>query len=467
MIAVAPLEQLAHQVVAVFGLAIAHGTVLAILAAVVAATLLRRARPAAHAALWTVVLLKFLLPIGPGARFSLASLAAQLTAEPASAVSITFAGPAGPAPVPVRIQAAPPRHPIELAAVSAWLLIALGLGARQLVQYRRARRRALVGAPAPRWLLDEVAQLAARLGVRRRATVVVGDADAPYMMGLVRPIVVVPTALLAAEASPRRQAALAHELAHVRRADGAVRILQLVASTAFFFWPIVRLVNRRLDLAREQACDAYAIAVGPLAPAEYARMLVTVARQRTPAAALALGGSQLARRVEALCQSRRRRALTAGIGPIGGAAIGAFALVGLTGAATAEPPAPVAAPRVCLFTPQVAASILASHPEADTDGNGALTRTEVCDYQLTLRRRYVAESTSALFAEAGSADRGLDPVLRDELANGLSMSALPSGLIDEASPLASDDLCCNCSDPAGPPSEPNPAIATCTRGVEP
>ena len=290
--------------------------------------------------------------------------------------------------------------------------------------------------------------------MRRAATVRIGAGRAPYMIGLVRPIVVVPAELLADDATARRQAALAHELAHVRRADGAVRIVQLVATTVFFFWPVVRWINRRLDLAREQACDAYAIAVGPLAPADYARMLVTVARQRTPAAALALGGSQLARRVDALVAGRRRA--VAGVGPLGGVAIGAFALVGLTGAATADASATPAAPRVCIFTPEVAATILASHPEADTDGDGALTRTEVCDFQLTLRRRYVVET-----------DGAIDPVLRDQVAASLPMTLLPASVIDDASPLASDDLCCNCSDAAGPPAEINPSIATCTRGVDP
>lgn len=456
------LEHLAAQVVALFGLALVHGTVLAAIAGLLAFTVLRRARPAVHAALWTVVLLKFLVPFGPGARFSLASLAAELRREPEPEVALTFAGPAEAPALAPRV-AAPAHHHAALAAVSAWLLIAAALGARQLVRYRRARLRALAGAPAPTWLLDEIAGLAGKVGVRRAVTVRVAGDRAPYVIGLRRPVVVVPEALLADGARTRRQAALAHELAHVRRADGAVRALQLVASTVFFFWPAVHWVNRRLDLAREQACDAYAIAVGPLAPAEYARMLITVARTRTPAAALALGGSQLARRVEALVESRRRRALGAGVGPLGAAAVGAFALVGLTGAASAAPRKAAAPPRVCLFTPEVAASILASHPEADTDGDGALTRTEVCDFQLSIRRRAVAE----VFVSGDGSPVALDASLRDQVAASLPMSALPAGVIDEASPLASDDLCCNCSDPSGPPAELNPAIATCTRGVEP
>ena len=116
------LEATAATLVSVVGVALVHGTVLAILAAILAATVLRRARPAVHAALWTVVLLKFLVPIGPGARFSLASLAAELTAEPAADVTITFAGPADATVAAPRIATLAPRHRLALVAGSAWAL---------------------------------------------------------------------------------------------------------------------------------------------------------------------------------------------------------------------------------------------------------------------------------------------------------------------------------------------------------
>ncbi|MBK9030841.1 MAG: M56 family metallopeptidase [Myxococcales bacterium] len=449
------LHRLAGALAALTGTALIHGTILAIVAAALAATLLRRARPAVLAALWLVVLCKFLLPIGPGARFSLASLYDRATAEPTPAAVLAFAPPtAGPAVAPTAPP--PPRHPIALALMTAWAAIALGLAARELRRYRRARRQAQALTAAPAWLAAEVAALAPQVGARTRVDVKVGGVASPYVIGVTRPVVVVPAALLTDR--PRLLAALAHELAHVRRVDGAVRVVQRIAACLFFFWPVVRWVNRRLDLAREQACDAYAIAHGPLDATAYARLLITVARQQAPAAALGLGGSQLARRVHALARPR-----PTGVGAAGAVAVLAFAAVGLTGARAARAERGAVGERVCVFTPQLAAEILVSYPEADIDGDGALSRTEVCDFQLAMRRRYV----NTTFAELP-----FDADVRERLASTMPMRALPAGVIDGASPLASDQLCCNCSAPGseavpGQPAEFNPAITTCTRGVDP
>ena len=60
------------------GVVILHGTVLAALAWLLAATVLRGARPALLAALWTVVLVKFALPVGPALPFSLSDAIAHV-----------------------------------------------------------------------------------------------------------------------------------------------------------------------------------------------------------------------------------------------------------------------------------------------------------------------------------------------------------------------------------------------------
>ena len=446
-------HRLAGVLASFAGTALVHGTILAIIAAALATTVLRRARPGVLAALWLVVLCKFVMPIGPGSQFSLASLYARATAEPEPTVILTFA-PAGSAvPVASVASPAPERHPVALGLGLAWLAIALGLGAREVRRYRRARRRAVACAQAPAWLAAEVAFLAPRVGARATVDVRVGVAASPYVVGVLRPIVVVPTAL--ADDRPRLRAALAHELAHVRRSDGAIRVVQRVVACAWFFWPVVHWVNRQLDLAREQACDAYALAHGPLDATAYARLLLAVARRHAPAAALGLGSSQLARRVHALARPRR-----AGIGVIGASAVAGFALIGLTGPGAARAASPDSPERVCVFTPELAAEILVSYPEADVDGDGALSRTEVCDFQHALRRRFVDLSLG---------DLAVEPAVRDQLATALSMRALPVSVIDEMSPLASDDLCCDCSAPSihGQPAELSNALATCTTGVDP
>lgn len=144
-------------------------------------------------------------------------------------------------------------------------------------------------------------------------------------------------------------------------------MIQRVVAALFFFWPVVRWVNRRLDLAREQACDAYAISHGPLDASAYARLLIAVARQHAPAAALGLGGSQLARRVHALARPQ-----PTGVGALGALAVAGFAAVGLTTAGAARADAAPSDVRVCVFTPELAAEILVSYPEADIDRDGEL-----------------------------------------------------------------------------------------------
>lgn len=442
----------------VAGTALLHGTLLAAAAWLLSITLLRRARPAALVALWTVVLLKFLVPVGPGASFSLASLVADVTADAPAAAAEVVVVQAPPPGARLKPAAAPSTPWGTLALGAAWFGIALALTVRQVRRARAARRRALEAAPAPAWLADEVAGLAHRLGLRRKVALRVSDDDtSPYLVGMISPIIVIPASLAAAgvarqpagtphDRAAHRRAVLAHELAHVRRGDAALRLVQAAAATLFFFWPIVRLVNRRIDLAREQACDAWAVAVGPLSARDYARMLVEAARAQVhaPVTSLALTrrGGQLRNRVDALCT---RRAPGAGVGAAGALAVALFAALGLTGAAAN---ASVAAPRpkVCLFTPEVASSIMASFPEADVDGDGALSRDEVCEFQAVMRKRMETDPPP------------LDP------AGALALASV----LDEGSGLASDELCCNCPAPdAATGDELSYPMPTCSRGVDP
>ena len=481
MTGLASLSDGAGGVLGLLITALAHGTVLAAIGAVLAVTVLRRARPAVLAAMWTVVLLKFVVPFGPGARFSLASLAARARApEPGAALFVVVNPTQRVTTVAPTAPAAP--SPAPLALVAIWLGLSALVAGRAFRRHQRARTNALAAALAPTWLVDEVRTLAARVGVRRAVEVRTAAGDvAPYLIGTFAPVVVMPAAMLAPHRRQVREAALIHELAHVRRGDAALRVVQTVAGSLFFFYPVVRWVNRRIDHARELACDAYAITHGPLAAPAYARMLVDVVRARgaAPAGSLALARrAQLGRRVDHLIA----RPVAAGLGVPGLLAVGAWAAVGLTGAGTAGADA---TPRsqVCLFSPEIATAILQAHPTADIDGDGALSRTEVCDFQQVLRRRAVDQLLALTPADyAASYDLDGDGALglaeesarRDALA-----TVLPASLLADRAPLASEQLCCDCAPPgdagtstpalsAGhPASEPIPAISTCVRGAEP
>jgi beta-lactamase regulating signal transducer with metallopeptidase domain len=293
---------------------------------------------------------------------------------------------------------------------SAWLVLAVAwlagasivLG-RALIAHTRVVRAARRASPAPAHARALLAAFA-----RRPPRLVVGEAaTGPHVVGIVRPIIVIPPALLddAALLCP----ALLHELAHVRRRDALARVVQLVAGAVFFFWPIVRLVNRRLDLAREAACDAWALEASEVPRPAYARLLVRMAQLRAVEAVSLAARRGLDARVEAV------------LGPPARARLGVAHRLALVGwIALALGGARTAAARgertVCKYTPQLAEALRQAHPEADLDGDGVLSRNEACEFQAELRRR----------VETPAGQAGLDQVSR----------------LDEN--LLTEPLCCNC-----------------------
>lgn len=413
-----------------------HGTVLAAIAWVLSRTVLRRARPAVIAAVWIVVLLKFLVPVGPALSWSVSSGVERVLGADASLMAALPALPVtalpAPAPAPVAAPAGLDAWGVlALAAAALWLVGAATLVARRVGEQRALRARAAAGHAAPTEVIALVAAAARRLGLRRAPEVVVDPAGVvPWVVGLRRPALVLPASLLGAGAD--LGAAVSHELAHLRRRDAWLRLVQLAAGCALFFFPLVRWINRRIDAAREQACDAWAVAHGPLAAPEYARMLVRLVRARAtaPRAALALAAhpALLGRRVDALLDGRARPG-RAGLGRLGAVGVTAWAVLALAGAADDGTARAAAAP--CTFRPELASEMLAAYPEADADGDGQLTRSEACDFELELRRRWV----DANYAATG--ELALDDGARDRLAFELPASVLG----DEA--FVVEELSCN------------------------
>src|SRR5207237_8777959 len=84
---------------------------------------------------------------------------------------------------------------------------------------------------------------------------------------------------------PSLPAPLPPDLAHVRPPAPLGRLLRPLARALLFWFPFVRFAHRRLDLAREAACDAYALETGEVSRPAYARLLVRMARLEHAAAA--------------------------------------------------------------------------------------------------------------------------------------------------------------------------------------
>ncbi|HKD35801.1 MAG TPA: M56 family metallopeptidase [Pirellulales bacterium] len=139
----------------------------------------------------------------------------------------------------------------------------------------RLRRRAtLATEPA---LLSMLERLAGELAVRGRAVIgLSAQVVAPIVVGIARPIIMLPPALLADWNSEELELILLHELAHVRRWDNLVNLFQRVVEAVLFFHPAVWIVSRWVRLEREQCCDEIVLAHRD-APQKYAETLAALA----------------------------------------------------------------------------------------------------------------------------------------------------------------------------------------------
>jgi uncharacterized protein (TIGR03435 family) len=141
-------------------------------------------------------------------------------------------------------------------------------------------------------------RLAGRLGLDRVIRIVeFPHVDVPMVIGCLRPIVVLPIAAMSQLNAAQVEAILAHELAHVRRHDYLVNLMQTLAETLLFYHPAVWWLSARIRDERENCCDDIAVALcGD--PVVYAAALAELEEWRSgelTLVAAATGGSLLNR----------------------------------------------------------------------------------------------------------------------------------------------------------------------------
>lgn len=167
------------------------------------------------------------------------------------------------------------------------------------------RLRRLGISPLDDSLQHRFEMLANRLRVSRPVTLTASLlVDVPIVIGWLRPVVLLPASLLSGIPSSQLEAILAHELAHIRRHDYLVNLVQLFTEALFFYHPAVWLISRQIRILREYCCDDLAIAV-VRDRSTYVKALASVETNRlSPACAVAMSGGG-----QALSLQRARRIL--------------------------------------------------------------------------------------------------------------------------------------------------------------
>lgn len=132
------------------------------------------------------------------------------------------------------------------------LIGAIGLGLTAIRTVRLFAFRRWLNAQLPGARPLDVPALASW---PRPTILVVPGLAVPFATGFLKPRVMIPEALLATLTPAELSALLAHELAHLRRADPLVRVLAGYITDLFWYVPGLSFCVRRFQAEREADCD--------------------------------------------------------------------------------------------------------------------------------------------------------------------------------------------------------------------
>ena len=368
--------------------------------------LLRRNSAGARYWLWFAASVKFLFPLS-----LLTALASRLVplpvipvlAEPASGLAQRAAQPFVQGPSFPNVSA------VGLAAVpavdySTVLLIIWGVGCGVVllswfIRWRRIRRTVSSAEPL---------SLEAPIPLRESRTPM-----EPGLVGIWRPVVLLPTGLADRLTPAEMRGILVHELCHYRRRDNLTSAVHMLVEALFWFYPPIWWLGARLIAERERACDEAVLAGGNDAEV-YAESILKVCRffrHSALACTAGVSGADLRHRVEEIMSGRsaspvgRSKKLLVTIS-IAGALVGMALFGGLS-----APIAQAQASNPAASTPAERAKLLAeqTRPQKEVPFNPTDFDKFVGYYKLSFSRGICArvpERRSSLQPDNRSAARG-------------------------------------------------------------
>lgn len=111
-------------------------------------------------------------------------------------------------------------------------------------------------------LTDHLATLCRRIGLNSKVQLLESAmVKVPTALGMLKPVILMPLGMMAQLPPDQVEAVLLHELAHIRRRDFLVNLVQHFAETVFFFNPALLWLSARIREEREHCCDDIAIGV--------------------------------------------------------------------------------------------------------------------------------------------------------------------------------------------------------------
>lgn len=193
--------------------------------------------------------------------------------------------------------------------LALWFVLFLGKSLQLvggLCHAQRIRTHGVYSLP-DEWT-DKVRTFSRLLGIRQPVLVRQSAfVPVPVLVGTLRPVILLPVGLIFQLPMEQLDAILWHELAHVRRRDYLINLLQNLLETVFFFNPGLLWVSSLLREEREACCDELVLAYAPSRRDYVDALLVFQSLPRFSAVALGLGSHPLVDRLRRIVTAENKR----------------------------------------------------------------------------------------------------------------------------------------------------------------
>jgi bla regulator protein BlaR1 len=244
---------------------------------------------------WLAASIKFLIPFSLLA--ALGSLFTWQSSAPAAANNVfitTVQQLAEPLATPEIVLRSPQAQAFDFLpiVIAIWVVGCVLLLARWGVSWARivaaARRAAPIAIQAP---------------IAVKSTSIMSE---PGVVGVLRPVLLLPEGIAARLNAAQMQAILAHELCHVRRRDNLTAAIHMIVEVFFWFHPLVWWIGACLIEERERACDESVVELGN-EPQAYAEGILKVCQfylESKLTCVAGVSGANLKKRVEVIMSNR-------------------------------------------------------------------------------------------------------------------------------------------------------------------
>jgi uncharacterized protein (TIGR03435 family) len=263
---------------------------------------LRRNQARVRYWLWLAASYKFLVPfswlVSIGHQFQWRA-APTIVPQTFSAVTDLVVDPLFLTTLPVAKPAPDHLPALVMALCAVWACGFVTVAVGWALQWLRVHAIVRAASPLPLGLPIRILSTTARLE--------------PGVVGVFRPVLLLPEGITVRLTQAQLQAVLAHELCHVRRRDNLAAAVHMLVEAMFWFYPLVWWLGARMVDERERACDEGVLQAGNQAQV-YAESILKVCEfyLESPLTCVSgISGSDLKKRMERIMEKHFGEALSA------------------------------------------------------------------------------------------------------------------------------------------------------------